>query len=58
MPILNAHEAATVIVCNLDEKPGYSGVENPLYDDPKAMLLFGDAKGSLEGLIVGLEGGA
>jgi NAD(P) transhydrogenase subunit beta len=54
MPILNAHEAGTVIVCNLDEKPGYSGVPNPLYDDPKAVLLFGDAKASLEGLLAGL----
>ncbi len=57
MPILNADQAGAVIVCNLDEKPGYSGVPNPLYDDPKALLLFGDAKGSLEGLIVGLETG-
>ena len=55
MPILNAHDAGAVIVCNLDEKPGYSGVPNPLYDDPKAILLFGDAKGTLEGLIGGLE---
>ncbi len=55
MPILNAHDAGAVIVCNLDEKPGYSGVPNPLYDDPKAILLFGDAKGTLEGLIAGLE---
>ena len=53
MPILNAHDAGAVIVCNLDEKPGYSGVPNPLYDDPKAILLFGDAKGTLEGLIAG-----
>jgi NAD(P) transhydrogenase subunit beta len=30
MPILAAHEARRVIVCNLDEKPGYSGVQNPL----------------------------
>ncbi|MFA4993232.1 MAG: NAD(P)(+) transhydrogenase (Re/Si-specific) subunit beta [Candidatus Omnitrophota bacterium] len=57
MPILKAHEAGAVIVCNLDEKPGYSGVENPLYEDPKAILLFGDAKGTLEGLVVGLEAG-
>ena len=55
MPILNAHEAGTVIVCNLDEKPGYSGVPNPLYDDPKALLLFGDAKATLGGLITALE---
>ncbi len=58
MPILNAHDAGAVIVCNLDEKPGYSGVPNPLYDDPKAILLFGDAKGTLEGLIAGLENAA
>ena len=43
MPILNAHEAKNVVVCNLDERPGYSGVPNPLYDEPKTLLLFGDA---------------
>jgi len=51
MPILNAHEAAAVIVCNLDDKPGYSGVPNPLYDDPKAILLFGDAKETVRSLM-------
>jgi H+-translocating NAD(P) transhydrogenase subunit beta len=44
MPILNVHKAKSVIVCNLDEKPGYSGVPNPLYDEPQAVLLFGNAK--------------
>ncbi len=43
MPILEVHRARAVIVCNLDRKPGYSGVENPLYDDPKTILLLGDA---------------
>jgi H+-translocating NAD(P) transhydrogenase subunit beta len=33
MPVLNAVEAGHVIVCNLDEKPGYSGVDNTLYDE-------------------------
>jgi NAD(P) transhydrogenase subunit beta len=51
MPILRVHEADAVIVCNLDGRPGYSGVPNPLYDDPKAILLFGDAKDSVTGLI-------
>ena len=51
MPILMAHQARTVIVCNLDEKPGYSGVENPLYESENAILLFGDAAGTLEALI-------
>jgi len=44
MPILLAYEAKRVIVFNLDDRPGYSGVENPLYDDPKTLLLLGDAK--------------
>lgn len=50
MPILNAHEAGAIIVCNLDERPGYSGVPNPLYDNPKTILLFGDAKETVAAL--------
>jgi H+-translocating NAD(P) transhydrogenase subunit beta len=44
MPILEAHLARTVIVCNLDRQPGYSGVDNLLYDDPGTILLLGDAR--------------
>ncbi len=55
MPILMAHEAGKVVVCNLDEKPGYSGVENPLYKDDGTILLFGDAKGTITELVKGLE---
>jgi len=44
MPILNAHQSKHVLVFNLDERPGYSGVPNPLYDEPTTLLLFGDAK--------------
>lgn len=51
MPILMAHEAGRVIVCNLDEKPGYSGVDNPLYEENRAVLLFGDAMGTVEKLL-------
>lgn len=47
MPILLAHEAAAVLVFNLDDRPGYSGVANPLYDDPKTLLLLGDAKATV-----------
>ncbi|MCK9357781.1 MAG: NAD(P)(+) transhydrogenase (Re/Si-specific) subunit beta [Dehalococcoidia bacterium] len=50
MPILAAHEARTVIVCNLDERPGYSGVQNPLYSLKRTILLFGDAKKTLDDL--------
>jgi NAD(P) transhydrogenase subunit beta len=56
MPILAAHEARQVIVCNLDERPGYSGVANPLYTDPKTILLLGDAKATLGDLLARLDG--
>ena len=55
MPILMALEAQTVIVCNLDEKPGYSGVENPLYEMDKTIMLLGDAKTTLEKLLKGIQ---
>lgn len=55
MPILAAHEAAQVLVCNLDARPGYSGVENSLYAEPKTILLLGDAKESLGRLLGGLD---
>ena len=51
MPILMAHEAKVVVVCNMDEKPGYSGVNNPLYGMAKTITLFGDAKESLNRLL-------
>jgi len=44
MPILLAHEAKNVVVCNLDKRPGYSGVENPLYNNENTILMLGDAK--------------
>jgi len=55
MPILLAHQARQVIVFNLDDRPGYSGVENPLYDDPKTLLLLGDAKETVAQVIRRLE---
>ena len=47
MPILSAHEAKQVLVCNLDLGPGYSGVDNPLYRDPQTIFLLGDARENL-----------
>lgn len=37
-----------VIICNFDLKPGYSGVDNPLYEKKDGVsLLLGDAKDSI-----------
>ena len=55
MPVLNVDEAPEVIVCNFDLKPGYAGVENPLYTREKGVHLeLGDAKETLTRLIAGI----
>ena len=52
MPILNVDEAKQIIICNYDLKPGYAGVENPLYQKASGVsLLLGDAKDTLTQLL-------
>ena len=43
MPVLKAEEAKHVIVFNLDDRPGYSGVENALYTMEHVQLITGNA---------------
>ena len=44
-----------VIVCNFDLKPGYAGVENPIYTREKGVCLeLGDAKETLMRLMAGI----
>jgi H+-translocating NAD(P) transhydrogenase subunit beta len=54
MPVLSAHEAKQVLICNLDLRPGYSGVDNPLYRHPNAIHLLGDARDNLNQLLARL----
>ncbi|NLL92042.1 MAG: NAD(P)(+) transhydrogenase (Re/Si-specific) subunit beta [Ruminococcaceae bacterium] len=52
MPILNVDLAKNIIICNYDLKPGYAGVENPIYSRPSGVsILLGDAKESITKLI-------
>jgi len=55
MPILNAHEAKTIVICNYDTQPGYSGVDNTLYDDPKTIVLMGDAAATARELTAAIQ---
>ena len=50
MPILEVDRAKSVIVLKRSMRPGFAGVDNELYYDPKCMMLFGDAKESLNEL--------
>ena len=51
MPVLDVELAKTVIVNKRSMKPGYAGIENELFFQPKTSMLFGDAKKVLQDLI-------
>jgi len=51
MPILNAHEARSVFVVKRSLSPGYAGIKNELFEYDNTMMIFGDAKKVLQGLI-------
>jgi H+-translocating NAD(P) transhydrogenase subunit beta len=51
MPIIKAHEARTVICLKRGKGTGFSGIENQLFLMPNTRMLYGDAKGALQGVI-------
>ena len=56
MPILNADQAKHIIICNYDLKPGYAGVDNPIYSRTEGVsFLLGDAAETLQQLLDDLQ---
>jgi NAD(P) transhydrogenase subunit beta len=55
MPILNVDQAKTVIIIKRSLKPGFAGVENKLFYDPKTLMVFGDAKEVLTEILSALK---
>jgi NAD(P) transhydrogenase subunit beta len=55
MPILDVDRAANVVVLKRSMNPGFAGIDNPLYLDPKTVMLFGDAKASVTALIADVK---
>jgi NAD(P) transhydrogenase subunit beta len=55
MPILEVDRAKSIIVLKRSMRPGFAGVDNELYYDPKCMMLFGDAKESMNKLFAALK---
>ena len=55
MPILNVDQAQSVVVLKRSMSPGFAGIENPLFVNPKTVMLFGDAKESVAELIAGVK---
>ena len=55
MPILDVDRAHNVVVIKRSLSPGFAGVDNPLFYDPKTVMLFDDAKAALQRLVASLK---
>lgn len=51
MPIIKARDAKNIIVMKRGMGKGYAAIENMLFFNDKTRMLFGDAKGTLQGLV-------
>ena len=51
MPIIHANEAAHIVFLKRSMRPGFAGIDNELLFDDKTVLLFGDAKDTLQKLV-------
>ena len=58
MPILDADKARHVIIVKRSLNPGFAGIDNELYYEPRTTMLFGDARGVLSKLVEELKNGA
>jgi H+-translocating NAD(P) transhydrogenase subunit beta len=57
MPILDVDKAHTVMVIKRSMNPGFAGIDNPLYYLPQTLMLFGDAKQFVGGIVRESGGG-
>jgi len=55
MPILEVERAKVIVVLKRSMRPGFAGVDNELYYNPRCMMLFGDARDSLNKLFTVLK---
>jgi H+-translocating NAD(P) transhydrogenase subunit beta len=55
MPILDVDHAQQVVVLKRSMNPGFAGIDNPLFLNPKTAMLFGDAKDSVDRLIAAVK---
>jgi NAD(P) transhydrogenase subunit beta len=56
MPVFHCDQAKVTIVLKRSMNPGFAGIENELYVNPKTFMLFGDAKESIAKLNAVLKG--
>ena len=51
MPILNVDRARNIIFIKRSLSPGFAGIDNPLFYNPKTRMLFDDARRALTNLV-------
>ncbi len=54
MPVIEVWKAKTVIVSKRSMAAGYAGIENPLFYKDNTRMLYGDAKKTVDALVVAL----
>jgi proton-translocating NAD(P)+ transhydrogenase subunit beta len=55
MPILDVDKSQNVVVIKRSMSPGFAGIDNPLFYDPKTVMLFDDAKAALEKVVAAVK---
>jgi NAD(P) transhydrogenase subunit beta len=55
MPILDVDHAKSVVILKRSMRPGYAGISNPLFTDPKTGMYFADAKVGLAAITAAVK---
>ncbi len=55
MPIVHADEAQHIVFLKRSMRPGFAGIDNALLFDDKTVMLFGDAKDTLQKLVAAVK---
>jgi NAD(P) transhydrogenase subunit beta len=55
MPVFNVEQARSVLVLKRSMNPGFSGIDNELFFQPNTMMVLGDAKKTLLGMVQGVK---
>jgi NAD(P) transhydrogenase subunit beta len=57
MPIIDADKARTCLAVKRSMNPGFAGIDNELYFADRTLMVFGDAKAVVNGIVAALKGG-